>query len=67
MVSMGSNGRGRVNGLGLAGLNNFIRPWSWGLPLVVWYLALGPLGEVDSSQKSESLIKEVVGYGLWIG
>ena len=28
VVSSGSNGGGRVAGLGLASLNNFSRPWS---------------------------------------
>ena len=34
-------GEARLTGLGLAGLNNFGRPWATGAVPVVWYLAWG--------------------------
>ena len=57
---LGRSGRVRMSSLGLACVNNVSVHWGWGLPLVIWPLAL----HWESDLEYKTSIEEVVVSGL---
>lgn len=60
---MGKSGQGRVSRL--ASLDNFSSLWGTAVSLVVWYLALEWLGQVNSDPKCEA--SKGGGWGAVVG